>query len=194
VRVAIGIAWASASVATAQPAAAPPPYPVYAPSVYQPSPPPPPPVGFVGVGLTVTGDRYLNGAYLLEGGLKIPQVPLWGRGLAGRGGSIESDWGGDFTKLMLGVEARTCTRSYGACAFVGVDVGYQEQLVTGNSDEHFHEGWVVGTRWGGSVGGRIRFRPAVDVYWYRDEDVSDPEDGVRWRRGCGITLAVVYER
>jgi hypothetical protein len=159
------------SVAGAQPAPPPPtnasPYPLYT------APPPKPPGRFaLGMGALVGaggGSRWLYGAYTAELGLLLMHAPLHLRARAfGNliGGTMESDWTGDFHRYGGGVEARSCRPSGRLCLFADLDLGYQRLTLYDQSDvlQRADRGLLAGTRLGFDAGGFLRFRAAVEIH------------------------------
>jgi hypothetical protein len=146
--------------------------------------------GYVGGGAGLTYDYFFNAYLDVEGGLRLPSVPLWIRGSLGYGVAGDVEGSGSFLQARLGVEARTCGST---CLFVGLDVGRQTQT-WGKQDEttEHHEGWLVGPRVGLDAGGaHTRFRLALEAYRYlRTSDVASVPDSTS--SGAGITFGIVH--
>ncbi len=156
-------------------------------------PPKPQERGSVGGGVVFASDTFLDAALVIEGAVKVPGVPLFIRGMGGLGGSADSDGGGEFVRVVGGIEARRCgSRSF--CVFGGVDAGYQRQTWSASDDpfgemtEH-HHGLVIGPRFGLDAGGEaLRFRLALDMLQYRHQSsVSD----TKWEQSVGLTMSIV---
>lgn len=161
-----------------------------------PPPPPAPPSqvvhdhAFFGGGVLISGDHFLNGAWMFDGGVRIGRLPLWAHATAATGGAIDADGRGDFWRLTAGIEAQGCTEANN-CVFAGVDAGYEHQTYNADPGTEIHHGPVIGPRLGVDAGGRnLRFRGALEIYGYDREFVgmSPPS----WQVGLGLTLAVVY--
>src|SRR5689334_5173083 len=97
-RLAVIVVVALAGEAAAQPGATP----IVQDREEPPGPLPPPPmpaaheeVGFVGGGLILGADQFLDAALVVEGGLKLASLPLWVRGLVAKGTSFDFEGGGD---------------------------------------------------------------------------------------------------
>jgi hypothetical protein len=144
-------------------------------------------VGHVNGGLLVTVDHFLNAAWFLDGGVRIPDTPLAVHASGATGGSLDADNGGDFWRVTAGVEARSSGDDY---AFLAADLGYQHQT-WGDFDEHEeHRGALAIGRVGYDTGGEhIRFRAAFEMYGYHREFVDHM---TTWSTGGGFTLAAGY--
>jgi hypothetical protein len=192
-----------AEPAPADPTAPPPPYPppptttpvMYTPYAPQPEPEPRVERVFVGLGAVIGGggpSDWLYGAYHADIGVTILPSPvrLRARGLLVlAGGTMESDWGGDFTRWGVGVEARSCTRRGGGCLFADLDVGYQRLTLYDHNGDFVRadNGAFVGPRFGFDAGGNFRFRFAFELYrQYSDRSGSFPT--------FGMSIGVGYQR
>jgi len=162
-----------------------------------PTPPPPvtkpPPVdrAYVTGGLLLTVDHFLNAAWLLDGGVRLADLPIAIHANAAKGGSLDADNGGDFWRLMAGVELRS-SMTPGGYAFLDLDLGYQHQ--TWNPHDDFeaeeHRGALAGARIGYDTGGEhIRVRATFELYKYHREFVDEM---TTWDTGGGFTLAAGY--
>ena len=147
---------------------------------------------YVGGGAGLTFDHFFNAYLDVEGGVRLPELPLWVRGSLAYGASADVEGGGRFLQARLGLETRTCGSGV-ACLFLGFDVGRQQQIWSKFDEmtEH-HEGWVAGPRLGLDAGGeRTRFRLALEAYRYmRTSDVDGLPDSTA--SGAGLTLGVIH--
>jgi len=71
----------------------------------------------------------LIGAAAIDAGVRVPQTPLWIRGMAARGGNLAFNSTSSLRQLRLGAELhaginRTCVENV-VCAVVGLDVADQ---------------------------------------------------------------------
>ncbi len=161
------------SAAGAQPAPAPPPttnaspYPLYTP------PPPRRPARFMlGMAGLVGGGgagRWLYGAYTAEAGYLVMRSPLHLRARAfGNlvGGTLESDWTGDFHRYGGGLEARSCSSGGWVCVFADLDLGYQSLTLYEDTGDlaRADRGLLAGSRFGVDAGSFIRFRAAFEYH------------------------------
>ena len=80
------------------------------------------------------------------------------------GGTVESDWGGDFARYGVGLEGRYCGDR--TCVFVDVDAGYQKLTLDDNGGDFVRsdKGLVGGPRFGFDWGGAVRLRFALELY------------------------------
>ena len=201
-----------ASVAHAQaPGSDAPPAPAAPPPTYAPPPPvyyepPPQPErrdrGLIAMGVVVGGGGqtdWLYGAYYLEGGvtlLRASALRLRARAFAVLvGGTMESDWGGDFSRAGGGVEARTCTVRQYACAFADLDVGYQQLTLYdhGGSFVRSDTGTIVGPRIGMDLGAGVRLRGAFELYRMFAQHESGRTNESRSFGTFALTLALGYQ-
>lgn len=143
-------------------------------------------------GILLTVDHFLNAAWLVEGALPLPQLPVALHASAATGGSMDADNAGDFWRLTVGLEARSCSRAEN-CAFLGMDLGYQRQTwnPTDPEEAELHRGPLLGGRAGVDVGGEhVRFRAAFELYRYRRSFVE--EMSTTTQIGGGFTLGLGY--
>jgi hypothetical protein len=115
------------------------------------------------------GDQWIYGAYHAELAATILREPARLRARAFGtliGGTVESDWGGDFSRYGAGVEARWCTSGLSTCLFVDLDVGYQRLTLDDGSNEFVRSdnGVIAGPRLGFDWGGAFRLRGAIELY------------------------------
>jgi hypothetical protein len=162
--------------------------------------PPPPPARptppefvdrvYVTGGLLLTVDHFLNAAWLLDGGVRLSDLPIAIHANAATGGSLDADNGGDFWRVMAGVELRSSTGAAGY-AFLDMDLGYQHQTWSDDPSEHeVHRGPLAGARIGYDAGGEhIRVRATFELYKYHREFVNEM---TTWDSGGGFTLAAGY--
>jgi len=152
--------------------------------------------GYIGFGPSITGDSLINFALVLDGGVKLSDLPLWARGTAAFGEAVDISGEGAFGRAAIGVEGRACI-SEGVCGFLDLEAGYQTQhwepteYRTERTSEH-HHGWVVAGRAGVDLGGEhVRLRIGIELSRYRDtfHDVGTP---ITWIDGGGVSLALVY--
>jgi hypothetical protein len=167
------------------------------PGLEDPPPPPPPPQpqfvdhAYVTAGVMVTVDHFLNAAWLLDGGVRLGDLPIAIHANAAKGGSLDADNGGDFWRFMAGVEVRSSAGEHGY-TFLDLDLGYQHQ--TWNPHDEFeseiHRGPLAGARIGYDGGGEhIRVRATFELYQYHREFVDEMKT---WDAGGGFTLAAGY--
>ena len=154
-------------------------------------PPRPEPRGFVGLGLhfSQTQNLWTSAAFVLEGGVDVPGLPLRGRAFVSlAGGMVQSDWSGDFSRYGLGVEARPCWKAL--CGIAGFDFGHERMTLVDNFDrEMLRSGPILGVRFGIDVGPpRVRFRFAIERYWFK----THHEPAV-WMSNPGVTFDVAYQ-
>jgi hypothetical protein len=196
----------TANMTDAQPGSAPGPAYAPPPPVYMASPERPERSdrGFVALGALVGGGGppdWFYGAWFIEGGislLRADSLRLRARVVAVlAGGTIESDWGGKFSRLGAGVEARTCMVGGGACLFADLDLGYQRLTLDDHGGDFVRSdtGTIVGPRIGVDVGAGVRVRPAIELYRmfsrYESSRITTSE-----RRSFGtfaLTLTVGYQ-
>ena len=180
---------ATASVARAQPDSEEPPRPhVAAPEVQEER-------GFVGGGMGLGADIFLNGSFVLEGARKIPHQPLWVRGSAAAGGSLDVEGSGHYLRGLVGLETRACRSSGGVCGFVDLDAGFQGQTWHGNEpeDDEVHHGFVGGPAIGFDAGDEhVRYRFALELHGYRDDDRAMSTLRDDWVFAPGFTMTVAY--
>ncbi len=108
------------------------------------------------------------GTHTAEGGLRISK-PLVARAVAGFGGghNENANTGTKLWQLRAGIEADTCTAERGACAYAGVDVGWQFETTTYEDEDDVKRDTsrsVLMYRLGGDAGGdfiRVRFELEV---------------------------------
>jgi hypothetical protein len=125
---------------------------------------------FVGLGVVAGGnDDWLYGAYTGELALTIlPELLRMRARLFGTlyGGSLESDWNGDFARVGVGLEARGCTSGGQTCLFADLDLGYQKLSLYDDSQDFVRSdvGAFGGPRFGVDFGGALRVRFALELY------------------------------
>jgi hypothetical protein len=168
------------------------------PGLEEPPAPPPPPAppafidhAYVNGGLMFTVDHFLNAAWLVDGGVRLGDLPIAIHASAATGGSLDADNGGDFWRFMAGVELRSSAGARGY-TFLDLDLGYQHQ--TWNPHDEFeaevHRGSLACARIGYDGGGEhIRVRAAFELYKYHREFVDEM---TTWDTGGGFTLAAGY--
>ena len=148
--------------------------------------------GYVGGGVGLTYDHFFNAFLDVQGGIRLPSLPLFARASLAVGNAGDFAGSGDFKQARIGLEGRTCT-SAAVCWFAGVDVGLQRQTWSDEDEmtEH-HEGWLTGGRAGLDAGGaNLRFRLSLELYRYaRSSDVASLPDAAT--SGGGLTLAIVH--
>jgi hypothetical protein len=171
------------------------------PGLEEPPPPPPPsaappaPVdrAYVSGGLLVTVDHFLNAAWMLDGGVRLGELPIAIHASGAKGGALDADNGGEFWRVMAGVELRSSAaarpRGY---AFLDLDLGYQHQTWNPNDEieSEVHRGTLAGARVGYDGGGEhLRVRATFELYRYHREFVDEM---TTWDSGGGFTLAAGY--
>ena len=176
---------ATASVARAQPDSEEPPRPpAVTPAVQEER-------GFVGGGMGLGADIFLNGSFVLEGARKIPHQPLWVRGSAAAGGSLDVEGTGHYLRGLVGIETRACRSTGGVCGFIDLDAGYQGQTWHGNDpeDDELHHGFVAGPAIGFDAGDEhLRYRFALELHGYGEND----QPMTTWVFAPGLTMTVAY--
>jgi hypothetical protein len=115
------------------------------------------------------GEHWLYGAYGGEVGVLLVPAELRIRARAFGtiyGGTMESDWGGDFWRYGGGIEARWCSPGLRSCLFGDFDAAVQKlSLYDGSSDfVRSDTGLVIGPRFGFDFGGAVRGRFALELY------------------------------
>lgn len=167
------------------------------PGVEEPPAPPAPPAprgfvdrGYVSGGLLMTVDHFLNVAWLLDGGVRLAELPIAIHASGARGGALDADSGGEFWRVMAGVELRLSPAHRGY-AFLDMDLGYQHQTWGDDpSESEVHRGALAAARFGYDGGGEhVRFRATVELYKYHREFVDEM---TTWDTGGGFTLASAY--
>ncbi len=163
-----------------------------------PPPAPPGPPAFVdhptlAGGTQVSVDHFLNLAWMLEGMLPLPRLPIAIHASASTGASADADNAGGFWRMTAGIEGRQCSDA-GNCALLGLDLGYQHQTWGEDDPEEAeeHRGLLLGGRIGVDVGGEhVRFRAAFELYRYRREFV-DYMTTPTTQYGGGFTMGLGY--
>jgi hypothetical protein len=197
-RLALALIFALASVAHAQPAPPAPagPPPPDGPHYTPPAPEPPlgPRYGVIQMGGSVTGTRnsWLHGAYMIEGGVAVPKLlpspyyVLVRGALMLAGGTVQSDWSGDYKRYAIGGELGGCTRF--VCGFLDLDIAYQHATLYDNSGslEGDRTGPHIYGRGGIDLGGRrFHVRGAIEIgRWKTHHSPSE------WLKTGGIFIAV----
>jgi hypothetical protein len=182
-RLVLALLFAMASVAHAQPA-----YPFGPP----PAKPPWHERSFFGGGFFVGQSKtWTHGAITFEGGGRLPQIrePYGIRARAFLtivGGTVQSDWSGDFTRFGAGVEALACSGNL--CGVLDVDVGWQHAtLKDGTILEGDRSGPFVGPRIGVEAGGqRVRVRIMLERYQWKIH--REPSE---WLGNGGFSFGVI---
>jgi hypothetical protein len=155
---------------------------------------------FLAIGVLVGGgDHWIYGAYHAELGATILREPLRVRARAFGtlyGGTVESDWGGDFARYGAGLEARWCTGGLMTCLFLDLDAGYQ-RLTLDDDDQRFVRsdiGMVAGPRLGFDWGGAVRLRFALELYEVlgNHETSSGTSDGINAFGTLGLSVTLGY--
>jgi len=138
--------------------------------------------GFVGGGMGLGADTFLNGSFVLEGARKIPHQPLWLRGSAAVGGSLDAEGSGNYLRGLVGLETRSCRSTGGVCGFIDLDAGYQ-------AEDKLHHGVVAGPAVGFDAGDEhLRYRFALELHGYHDDD----QPMSTWMLAPGFTMTVAY--
>jgi hypothetical protein len=148
--------------------------------------------GFLGAGVVVGVDRFIHAAVTLEGGIKLPDVPLWVHAVAATGGAGDFEGGGPYKRLLGGIETRSCSSIY-LCLSLDLDAGYQSVTWvgdTGDPDEHY-KGMALAGRIGIDTGGEhVRFRAALEIITVHDRsNVTSPA----WDSGAGLAIGLAYQ-
>jgi hypothetical protein len=201
----LGLLLAATPAAAADDPGAPPPPPSSPPSLTPPSdpespppPPSPPPAAvhvdhaYVGAGPALGVAAFFTVAMMLEGGVKLPDLPLWVRGAVAAGSSFDFEGGGPLRRGGIGLEGRACSGRV-VCGFLDFEVGYQTEVWESSDDptEH-HHGAIVGGRAGLDVGASVRFRAALEIFRYRHaSDVMG--SSVDWEGGGSISIGLAYQ-
>jgi hypothetical protein len=146
------------------------------------------------------GNNWIYGAYHAELAATILREPLRLRARAFGaliGGTIESDWSGEFSRYGAGLEARWCTNDLSTCLFADLDVGYQK-LTLDDGDGDFvrsDNGVIAGPRAGVDWGGAFRLRFALELY----EVLADHDSATGTNQGFGafnslaLSVALGYQ-
>lgn len=153
---------------------------------------------FVAGGLLLGGDRYLNGAFFIEGGIALPQRPIWLHFMASYGttqsGLSFSDAGGrtdlEYVRAIAGVELRFRR------LFIDLDAGYQHQSGVSSGAMETHRGPWIGSRIGLELGGAvgIQGRLALEVYKYHDTTDTSEGRSVTWEDGFSLVASLGFQR
>jgi hypothetical protein len=146
------------------------------------------------------GDHWIYGAYHAELGATILREPLRLRARAFGtlfAGTVESDWGGDFSRYGAGLEARWCTGGLMTCLFLDLDAGYQ-RLTLDDGDQRFvrsDTGLIAGPRLGFDWGGALRLRFALELYEVlgNHESSSGMSDGFNAFGTLALSVALGYQ-
>jgi hypothetical protein len=154
----------------------------------------PPDSGYVGLSGAMTGDVYFNGTLGVDGGARLPGVPLWARGRLEAGSVVDAYGGGTMFRSRVGVEARPCIME-GLCAILALEAGYQVQQwdPDPSNDEmresELHHGVIFTGRTGLDLGGPVwRFRFELELSSYGDFS----GDGTGWVTGGGLGLTILH--
>ena len=147
--------------------------------------------GFLGGGILLASDQFVDAGFAAEGSVAIPKTPLSVFVLGSLGSASDIGGRGEFARVAGGLEASTC-RSTRTCVFAGLEVGFQRQTWHDEDDDlmvEHHRGVLVGPRFGFETGGQaVRFRMSLDLLQYRHQSSVDD---TRWQGSSGITLAVI---
>jgi hypothetical protein len=147
---------------------------------------------FLGTGVVVGLDRYIHLAVTLEGGIKLPDLPLWFHAVAATGGVTDFEGGGAYRRLLGGIETRSCT-SINLCLSLDLDAGYQSVTWLGDTDDpdEHDAGMALAARLGIDTGGRhVRFRAALEIVTVHDHSNVM---SLAWDTGAGLALALAYQ-
>ena len=134
---------------------------------------------FLAMGVLVGGgNHWIYGAYHAELAATILRDPLRLRVRAFGtlfGGTVESDWTGDFKRYGAGLEARWCTSGLSTCLFADLDLGYQRLTLDDDRAEFVRSdnGLIAGPRFGFDWGGALRLRFALELYEVFADHKSD---------------------
>jgi hypothetical protein len=161
----------------------------------EPPRPPAPPVpapridrAFLGTGLMLGLDHFIDGAMLLEGGVRLGTWPVWAHAIGAAGGAMDFEGTGEFRRAVAGIEVRP-----GAGAgFIDLDAGYQSQTWSDGDvmDDEHHHGPLLQARFGVDVGGEnLRVRAALELGEYHRHSDVEP---TAWTRSFGAVLVLAY--
>jgi hypothetical protein len=167
------------------------------------------PIGFVQIGAESGSGTYTNtySGIELDGGHRLYRW-LWLHGHLGFGrlGTIDLAVLGkysvrDYQEARMGLEARTCTHSKGACFVGGLDVGihhldeynYSDNILGMVHDPEHSTGVVIG-RLGADFGGRnIRVRPMLEI-GFGDPMTDEPTPAALLHANrFGASVGVAYQ-
>src|SRR5687768_11582299 len=75
------------------------------------APTPEPQLGsaFIAGGVLIGVDHFLNMAWLLDGGVRVPSLPIWLHAGLAYGNSVDFAGGGSFRRGTIGFEFRSCS-------------------------------------------------------------------------------------
>ena len=142
--------------------------------------------------MLVGADRFAHAALTLEGGVKVPNTPLWIHGMAATGNATDFEGGGPYNRVLAGIETRSCSSIY-LCLSLDLDAGYQTLTWSGDpgdADEHY-EGMALAGRIGIDTGGEhVRFRAALEIVTVHDHSNVTP---LAWDSGAGLALGIAYQ-
>jgi hypothetical protein len=150
----------------------------------------------VGGGGEPTG--WLYGGYTGELGVTLLADPLRVRPRAFGvlyGGTMESDWNGDFSRIGAGLEGRWCTGGLVTCLFGDLDVGYQKLTLDDDSGSFVRsdKGVIAGPRFGIDFGGTLRLRFALEAYRHFAHHTTTRDSSFDAFGTIGLSLAVGYQ-
>lgn len=147
--------------------------------------------GFLGGGILLASDQFVDAGFAVEASVALPRTPLSVFVLGSLGSASDLGGRGEFARVAGGLEASTC-RSRRTCVFAGLEVGFQRQTWNNEDNDLMaeqHRGVLVGPRFGFEMGGHaVRFRMSLDLLQYRHQSSVDD---TRWQPSSGITMAIV---
>lgn len=153
----------------------------------------PAPQAYVSVGGMAGMDGFLSAQVAAEAGYHLNGA-LWLHGLAATGGVGDDQGSGPVSQARGGVEARTCRASGIACAYAGLDVGYQNMSWESHDGmvEH-HSDAIANLRVGVDVGGQhVRVRSGLETYQLiAGDDIPNHAPGAVM--GLDLNLGVAYQ-
>jgi hypothetical protein len=152
------------------------------------------PTAYVGTGAMAGMDGFLDAQVAIEGGVHL-QGQWWLHAIAATGGATDDQGGGPVSQARVGIEGRACNDSGAACAYAGLDVGYQSLTWRPHDpgmDENYND-MIAAYRAGGDLGGRhVRVRPGVELLQrLAGSDTYVRETGAPL--GLNLTLALAYQ-
>lgn len=150
--------------------------------------------GFVAGGLLLGGDLYANGAFFIEGGIALPQRPIWLHVMAGYGDtatllSFSGQKNFEYMRAIAGVELRIRR------LFVDLDAGYQHQGGRFGTMET-HRGLWIGPRIGLELGAAVGIQGRLAFEGYKYRHTSDTIEGrsVTWGDGFSLVASLGFQR
>jgi hypothetical protein len=145
------------------------------------------------------GNHWLYGAYGGEVGVTLISAQLRIRVRAFGviyGGTMESDWNGDFWRYGAGLEGRLCTAGLRNCLFADFDAGAQKLSLYDSSQDFVRSdtGLVIGPRIGYDFGGAVRGRFALELYEvFGRHTKRDGTKSFERFESVGISFALGYQ-